>query len=153
MPEIKVVSFRVGEEVYAVDIMKIDSISEMMKTMKLPGLPSFMIGVANLRGEVIPIIDTRVKFMLEKKGDHSQDRIVVVFMDDKKIGILVDEVKEVLTLDQDQLEEPPKTGGKRSSGFISAIAKLEDRMLMIIDIDKVLTTEELIKIDGLVENL
>ncbi|MEA1884713.1 MAG: chemotaxis protein CheW [Thermotogota bacterium] len=152
MAEIKVVSFRVGEEVYAVDIMKIDSISEMMKTMKLPGLPVFMIGVANLRGEVIPIIDTRVKFMLEKKEDHSQDRIVVVFMDDKKIGIVVDEVKEVLTLTQDQLEEPP-TAGKKGAGFISAIAKLEDRMLMIIDIDKVLTTDELIKIDNVVEQL
>jgi len=70
MAEIKVVSFRVGDEVYAVDIMKIDSISEMMKTMKLPGLPVFMIGVANLRGEVIPVIDTRVKFMLEGKKDH-----------------------------------------------------------------------------------
>jgi purine-binding chemotaxis protein CheW len=90
--------------------------------------------------------------MLEKKEDHSQDRIVVVFVEDKKIGIVVDEVKEVLTLTQDQLEEPP-TAGKKGSGFISAIAKLEDRMLMIIDIDKVLTTEELIKIDNVVEQL
>ncbi len=152
MAEIKVVSFRVGEEVYAVDIMKIDSISEMMKTMKLPGLPSFMIGVANLRGDVIPVIDTRVKFMLEKKKDHSQDRIVVVFMEDTKIGIVVDEVKEVLTLSQEQLEEPP-SAGQRGARFISAIAKLEDRMLMIIDIDKVLTTEELIKIDNVVDQM
>jgi purine-binding chemotaxis protein CheW len=150
MAEIKVVSFRVGDEVYAVDIMKIDSIAEMMKTMKLPGLPSFMMGVANLRGEVIPIIDTRVKFMLEPKVEHASDRIVVVYLDDKKIGIVVDEVKEVLTLSQEQLEEPPRTG-RNGSSFISAIAKMEDRMLMIIDIDKVLTTEELIKLDSLVD--
>jgi purine-binding chemotaxis protein CheW len=152
MAEIKVVSFRVGDEVYAVDIMKIDSIAEMMKTMKLPGLPPFMMGVANLRGEVIPIIDTRIKFMLESKPDHGGDRIVVVYVGDKKIGIVVDEVKEVLTLTQDQLEEPPKAGGSASS-FISAIAKMEDRMLMIIDIDKVLTTEELIKLDKFVETI
>jgi purine-binding chemotaxis protein CheW len=151
MAEIKVVSFRVGDEVYAVDIMKIDSIAEMMKTMKLPGLPSFMMGVANLRGEVIPIIDTRVKFMIGPKETHENDRIVVVYMDDKKIGIVVDEVKEVLTLTQDQLEEPPRTGGSASS-FISAIAKMDDRMLMIIDIDKVLTTEELIKLDKIVDS-
>ncbi|HOO33805.1 MAG TPA: chemotaxis protein CheW [Thermotogota bacterium] len=151
MAEIKVVSFRVGDEVYAVDIMKIDSIAEMMKTMKLPGLPSFMMGVANLRGEVIPIIDTRVKFMLDSKSTHDGDRVVVVYVGDKKIGIVVDEVKEVLTLGQDQLEEPPRTGGSASS-FISAIAKMDDRMLMIIDIDKVLTSEELIKIDKFVDN-
>ncbi len=152
MAEIKVVSFQVGEEEYAVDIMKIDSVAEMMKTMKLPGLPSFMLGVANLRGEVIPIIDTRIKFTLPPKESHEDDRIVVVYMGDKKIGILVDAVKEVLTLNQDQLEEPPNAGQSGSS-FISAIAKMEDRMLMIIDIDKVLTTEELIKIDKVVDRV
>jgi len=153
MAEVKTVSFKVGDEEYAIDIMKIDNVSEMLKIMKLPGLPSFIMGVANLRGEVIPILDMRKKFALESKADHSTDRIIVVYLGEKKVGVLVDEVREVLTLQDDQLEEPPSTGGAVGARFISAIAKLEDRMLMILDIDKILTEKEKVRLDEVVETL
>jgi len=153
MAEIKVVSFKVGEEEYAIDIMKIDNVSEMLKIMRLPGFPGFLLGVANLRGEVIPILDTRTKFGLEKRTENKNSRIVVVYMGDKKVGVLVDEVREVLTLDQDQLEEPPTTGVPIQARFISAIAKLTDRMLMILDIDKILSDKELEKLEQAVDTL
>ncbi len=153
MAEIKVVSFKVGEEEYAIDIMKIDSVSEMLKVMKLPGMPAFIMGVTNLRGEVIPVINTRSKFGLEKKERNEKDRIVVVYIGDKKVGIVVDEVREVLTLHHEQVEEPPTTVGSMSAKYISAIAKLEDRMLIILDIDKILTTEEITKLDKIMEQV
>jgi purine-binding chemotaxis protein CheW len=151
MAEIKVVGFQLGDEEYAVDIMKIDSVTEMLKIMKLPGLPVFVKGIANLRGEVIPILNTRAKFGLSPKENDSKDRIVIILVGKKKVGMIVDEVKEVLTLQQEQLEEPPSTAGASSARFISAIAKLQERMLIILDIDKILSEEEIIRLDKALE--
>ncbi len=153
MVEIKVVTFKVGDEEYAIDIMKIDSVSEMMKIMHLPGIPSFILGVSNLRGEVIPIIDTRTKFSLPEKESNSNDRVVVVYISDKKVGIVVDEVREVLTLTPEQISEPPTTVGGLKAKFISAIAKLEDRMLIILDIDKIINEDEITKLDEMMSKL
>jgi len=153
MVEIKVVTFKVGDEEYAIDIMKIDSVSEMMKIMHLPGLPSFILGVSNLRGEVIPVINTRTKFSISEKENNLNDRIVVVYINDKKVGIVVDEVREVLTLTPEQISEPPSTVGGLKAKFISAIAKLEGRMLIILDIDKIINEEEIDKLDEIMSNI
>jgi len=153
MAEIKVVGFQIGDEEYAIDIMKIDSVTEMLKIMKLPGLPTFVKGVANLRGEVIPILNTRTKFGLTSKPDDSKDRIVIILVGNKKVGMIVDEVKEVLTLQDEQLEETPSTAGASSARFISAIAKLDNRMLIILDIDKILSEDEILRMDKALERV
>jgi len=153
MAEIKVVGFQIGDEEYAIDIMKIDSVTEMLKIMKLPGLPVFIKGVANLRGEVIPILNTRSKFGLSPKPDDSKDRIVIILVGAKKVGMIVDEVKEVLTLQEEQLEETPTTAGTSTARFISAIAKLDKRMLIILDIDKILSEEEIVRMDKALEKI
>jgi purine-binding chemotaxis protein CheW len=141
MSEIKVVSFKIGEEEYALDIMKIDSIIEVKDILKVPQAPSFVKGIMNFRGTIIPVISGRKKFSLSDEGVKS-DKAIVVNLKDKKIAILVDEVKEVLTFSQSDLEEPPQEITSAANRYISAIANVKDRMIIVLDIDKLFSEKE-----------
>ncbi len=141
MSEIKVVSFKIADEEYALDIMKIDSIIEVKKIIKVPQAPSFVKGIMDFRGTVIPVISGKKKFALSDEEEKS-DKAIVVNIKDKKIAILVDEVKEVLTFSQNDLEEPPEEITSASNRYISAIANINGRMIIVLDIDKLLSEKE-----------
>lgn len=141
MSEIKVVSFEIAGEEYALDIMKIDSIIEVKKILKVPQAPSFVKGIMDFRGMVIPVISGKKKFALSNEEEES-DKAIVVNLKDKKIAILVDEVKEVLSFSQDELEEPPQEITNESNRYISAIANVNGRMIIVLDIDKLLSEKE-----------
>lgn len=111
--ELKVVSFALGEEKFALDIMNIDSIVEVGKIVKLPESADYVEGIMNLRGNVIPIINLKRKFSMPDTGRSASAKIVVVNMKDKRVGLLVDQVHEVLTLTDQQIEPPRRVSEER----------------------------------------
>ncbi|MFW5759899.1 MAG: chemotaxis protein CheW [Cyclobacteriaceae bacterium] len=139
-------SFRLGEEYYAANVGKVLEIMELTKITKVPQVPGFMRGVINLRGQVLPVIDTRIKFGLAPAGATRNTCIVVVEMnlEDEQInvGILVDAVEEVLEIDDTEIMPPPSIGNKFRSEFILGMARNEEDFLMILDVDKILSFDE-----------
>ncbi len=142
--EAKMLTFYLGEEVFAIDIMKVERVKEYEKTTKVPNISDYVEGIINLMGEVVPIVNLRKKFLMEDYEDKLKTKIIVVKLDNgKKIGFLVDDVKEVLNVTDDIIEEPPThVGGMSKVKFIFGVAKLEGQMVLILDVDKILTTEE-----------
>ncbi|MBT1247947.1 MULTISPECIES: chemotaxis protein CheW [Thermosipho] len=149
--ELKVLTFILGDEEFAIDIMKVDRVKEYEKTTKLPNSLDFVEGIINLMGEVIPIINLRKKFMLPDFQDKEKSKIIVIrFENEKKMGFLVDDVKEVITLTGEQIDQTPEYSGQ-SSEFLLGVAKLENRMILILDVEKVLKKEEKLEISSMVK--
>jgi len=153
--EFKIVSFVLGEEEFGIDIMKIDSIVEFGKITKIPESADYVEGIMNIRGNVVPIINLRKKFLMEDLEEERKKRakVVVINIGDKQVGLLVDDVKEVLTISDEQLEEPPAEVGGVGKRYILGIAKIGESMMIILDIDKILTAEEKLEIGKIMENV
>lgn len=139
---LQLVSFQLGEEEFGVDILKVQEINRMLEITKVPNSPIFVDGVINLRGKVIPILNLRQRFGLEKKELDKKTRIVVVDIDGKVVGVVVDAVSEVLRLPTDTVEPPPPMVAGIESEYIKGVGKLENRLLILLDLNKLLTTEE-----------
>lgn len=141
-------SFRLAEEVFAINVAKVLEILEVPPITKVPRSPDYMRGVINLRGNVLPVVDTRLKFGLAQAPDTVNTCIIVMDIEidgeDLKIGALVDAVQEVLEISESQIKPPPSIGHKYKSGFIRGMTKIEEHFLMILDVDKVFSTEEAI---------
>ncbi|QTA38391.1 purine-binding chemotaxis protein CheW [Thermosipho ferrireducens] len=148
--ELKVLTFMLESEEFAVDIMKVDRVKEYEKTTKLPNAADFVEGIINLMGEVVPVINLRKKFSLPDFEDKEKTKIIVIrFSDEKKLGFLVDDVKEVITLTEEQIEQAPEYGNT-SSEYLLGIAKLENRMVLVLDVEKILLKSEKIALEQLV---
>ena len=149
-------SFKLGEEEFASHVSKVLNILEMTRITEVPKSPSFMKGVINLRGMVLPVIDTRLKFGMSKTEYTDKTCIVVMELDldDEKVyvGALVDEVIAVLELEQTQIEPPPSIGSKYRSDFIYGMAKNEDKFIMLLDMERVFSDMELDQIKENFEN-
>ncbi len=139
---IQLVSFKVGEEEFGVDILKVQEINKMTVITRVPNAPDFVEGVINLRGRVIPIIDLRKRLGLPQIEHDKNTRIIVVEIANKTIGFIVDAVSEVLRISRDITEKPPALVAGIDADYITAVAKLEDRLLILLDLDKVLTKDE-----------
>jgi len=139
---LQLVSFQLGEEEFGVDILKVQEINRMLEITKVPNSPIFVDGVINLRGKVIPILNLRQRFGLERKEIDKKTRIVVVDIDGKVVGVVVDAVSEVLRLPTDTVEPPPPMVAGIESEYIKGVGKLENRLLILLDLNKLLTTEE-----------
>jgi|SRR3972149_2660032 len=135
---LQLVSFNLGNEEYAVDILKVQEINRMVEITSIPNAPSYVEGVINLRGKVIPVINLRKRFGLDSKEIDSHSRIMVVDVG-TTIGLIVDSVSEVLRLPSDTVEPPPPmTAGSGSAEYIKGVGKLADRLLILLDIEKLL---------------
>jgi purine-binding chemotaxis protein CheW len=139
---IQLVSFKIGKEEFGVDILKVQEIIRMMKITRVPNSPDYVDGVVNLRGKVIPVVDLRKRLRMEMKERDKNTRIIVVELESKTIGFIVDEVSEVLRIPQNITEPPPKMVSGIDSEYITAVGKLEDRLLILLDLEKVFTNEE-----------
>ena len=139
---LQLVSFRLGKEEFAVDILKIQEINRMVEITRVPKSPDSVEGVINLRGNIIPIIDLRKKFRLPSAENSSENRIVVIDINKKVVGFIVDAVSEVLRLPANTVEPPPPMLAGIDSEYISGVGKLEDRLLILLDLDKILSQEE-----------
>lgn len=139
---LQLVSFKVSSEEFGVDILKVQEINRMLKITKVPNAPDFVEGVVNLRGRIIPVIDLRKRMSIETKSHDSKTRIIVVDIAGNIVGFIVDEVNEVLRISKDIIETPPELVSKVESDFITSVAKLEDRIIILLDLDNLLKKDE-----------
>lgn len=139
---LQLVSFNLGDEEFGVDILKVQEINRMVAITRVPNTPAYVEGVINLRGKVIPIIDLRMRFGLDRKQEDKNTRIIVVEISGKIVGFVVDSVSEVLRIPKSVTEPPPPIVAGIEAEYITAVGKLEDRLLILLDLDKILSTEE-----------
>lgn len=140
--EQQLVVFELANEHYGLDISAVEGIIKMQAITKMPQAPSFVEGVTNLRGTVVPVIDLRKRFMLPVMEHTKDTRIVVVYMEKTKIGMIVDGVSEVLRIPEEAIEPTPPMVSTVNTAFIRGIAKLEGRLVTLLDLSKVLTSDE-----------
>lgn len=136
--KLQLVTFRLGNEEYAIDILKVQEINRMVEITSVPNSPHYLEGVINLRGKVIPVVSLRKKFGLRVKENDEQSRIMVLDIMGITTGLVVDGVSEVLRIASDTVEPPPPMAMNISTEFINGIAKLEHRLIILLDIDKLL---------------
>lgn len=146
---LQLVSFKIGNEEFGVNILNVQEINKMTQITKVPNAPEFVEGVINLRGRVIPVINLRTRLRLEKKEADKDTRIIVVDIDKSTIGFIVDGVSEVLRIPVSITEAPPEIVAGVDSEFIKSVGKLEDRLLILIDLDKILTVSEKSKLESI----
>jgi purine-binding chemotaxis protein CheW len=139
---LQLVSFRIGEEEFGVDILKVQEINRLVEITRVPQAPGFVEGVINLRGKVIPIIDLRKRFAMSTKESDKDTRIVVVNIDSQVLGMVVDSVSEVLRLPSSTIEPAPEIATSVDSDYIQGVAKLEDRLLILLDLSRVFSETE-----------
>jgi purine-binding chemotaxis protein CheW len=141
-------SFKLGEEVFAINVSKVINILELSQITRIPKAPEYMKGVINLRGTVLPVVDLRLKFGLQEKEKTVDTSIIVISIDlageAVLTGILVDSVKEVLELKTAEIVPSPTIGTRYNSGIIEGMWRQDEKFIMILDIDKVFSTEEVI---------
>jgi purine-binding chemotaxis protein CheW len=139
-------SFFVKEEQYGIEISHINEIIAMMKVTHVPRTPDFVEGVINLRGSIIPIVDIRGKFGIERKEHDMNTAIIINEVAGVNIGFIVDRVEDVLTFDDRELSEPPKFGSHIDTSFIRSVAEVDKDVILILDMEKVFEDNELTEI-------
>lgn len=145
----KLLTFSLADEGYGVSILKVKEIIGMMDITPVPKTPDFIKGVINLRGKIIPIMDLRIKFGMTQQEYDERTCIIVVEVElkgvQKLLGVVVDMVSEVVTISQNQIEPPPDYGKSMEHNFILGIGKIKDRVVIILDIEEVFASEDIIK--------
>ncbi|NCC24472.1 MAG: chemotaxis protein CheW [Deltaproteobacteria bacterium] len=139
---LQLVTFSIGEEEFGVEILKVQEIIRMLEITKVPRAPEFVEGVINLRGKVIPILDLRKRFGLLSKDHDKNTRIIVIEINSMIVGFVVDSVSEVLRIPANTVEPPPPVVSGLDSEYISGVGKLEDRLLILLDLNRLLSNEE-----------
>jgi purine-binding chemotaxis protein CheW len=136
---LQLVSFRIGEEEFGVDILRVQEINRMLEVTRVPSAPEFVDGVINLRGKVIPIIALRRRFGMERKENDKNTRIIVVELNGRIVGFVVDAVNEVLRIPKSITEPPPPIVAGIGAEYIRSVGKLDDRLLILLDLEGVLS--------------
>ena len=146
-------TFMLSNEIYGIEISKVREVMDYKKITIVPKTPDFMKGVINLRGGVVPVIYLRLKFGMEETKKTVDTCIIIVDIkvdgEQTFIGALADSVKEVITLEPENIEPAPKIGTKLNTDFIKGMGKLNDEFVIILDIEKTFTTDELIAVKGM----
>jgi len=137
-----VVSFALGSEEYGVDIAQVQEINRMIKVTKVPQAAQFMEGVINLRGRLIPIIDLRTRFGMERAEHTKNTRIVVTEIGSNCLGMVVDSVSEVLRIPVEQIEDAPDLVAGVDTEYIRGVGKLDDRLIIMLDLARVISASE-----------
>lgn len=147
----KHLTFMLGAEAYGIAIRKVQEIIGIMAVTHVPRIPEFIRGVINLRGKVIPVMDMRLKFGLEGREDTARTCIIVVQLArgdyHVTMGLIVDEVSEVVYIESSQIEPPPEFGGSVRTDFLLGMGKVAGKVIMLLDVDKVLATHEVAQIE------
>jgi purine-binding chemotaxis protein CheW len=145
-------SFELDDEVFAIDITKVREVLEFVSVTTVPQTPDFMRGVINLRGSVVPVIDLKQKFGISKTEKKINTCVIIteIQLDDDSVilGLMADSVDEVFSLDSEQIEPAPKIGTHLNTAFLDGMGKKDDRFVMLLDIDKVFSTDELIMVSS-----
>lgn len=135
----KYLTFQIAEETYGISILKVREIIGLITITKIPHTPDFILGIVNLRGKVIPVVDMRTKFGFPYAEPTEQTCIIVVDLGQFQAGIVVDSVSEVMSINQNNIEPPPAFGSEVDTSFIVGIGKLKERVVLLLDIERVLS--------------
>lgn len=147
---ISYLSFKIGEEAFAAHVNHVQSIMEMVEITKVPDAPEYMLGVINLRGHVLPVIDSRIKLRMQAINKNKSASIIVleVQLNDKEmlLGIVVDNVEEVFELEDTAIKNPPELGNYYRSQFIYGMVERDNKFVMLLDVNKIFSTKDLINL-------
>jgi len=144
----QVVRFMVGKESFGVDIGRIQEIVTIPEITRVPDTPDFLEGIINLRGKIVSVIDLRKRLKVNGAGRHKKNRILVTEIEGRVVGLVVDEVSEVLRLNPDNIEPPPEMVNSVGAEYITGVGKLEDKIIMLLDVAKILKTSEINALDA-----
>lgn len=136
------VTFRLGSGEYAIDIMQAKEIIKMEKITLIPNAPDFVEGVINLRGNIIPIIDLKKRFNLEETEGYKNTGIIIVKIEDVDMGIIIDSISKVVSISNSDIQPPPPMLSGIGQKYIKGVGKLEDKLLVVLDLEKLFTTDE-----------
>ena len=146
----RLITFILGEEKYGLDILKVRELISFPEGLtRIPGMPDYIIGMFNLRGLVIPVMDLREKFKMSSEERHEFSVIIIVEVDNKNIGLTVDSVSDVIFVKEENIQETTDLAVNVDTNFIKGVAKTKDEMVILLDIDYLLSKEEF---DTLIEN-
>jgi purine-binding chemotaxis protein CheW len=140
--ERQVVVFKLGEKEYAIDILEVQEIQRYIEPTEVPNAPSFVKGIINLRGEIIPIFDINERFGKPPVQIDEGTKIIIVMVGDRKAGFIVNDVHEVLRISTDMISQVPDTIGGRVREFLKGVIKYQDRLILWIDVEKLFSEEE-----------
>ncbi len=136
------VTFCMDGETYGINVMQVQEVLRVPDIAPVPGAPDYVLGIVNLRGNVVTVLDTRKRFGLMQKENDDSTRIVIVEAGEQVVGILVDSVAEVVYLHASEIESTPSVSNDDSSKYIQGVCNHENKLLILVDLDKLLTTEE-----------
>ncbi len=142
-PVLQLVTFRLGEENYGINVMHVQEVLRVSEIAPVPGAPGYVLGIINLRGNVVTVLDTRGRFGLPPHEVDDRSRIIVIESEDQVVGMLVDNVAEVVELRLSEIDTAPSVGNDESSRYIQGVATRNDDLLIVVDLNKLLTEEEL----------
>lgn len=142
MSEMQLVIFSLGKEEYGVDIMQVKEIVTYKEPVKVPNTPQFVEGIINLRGEIIPIVNLKKRFSIPGEDIGDQTRVIVMSIDSKKVGFIVDDASEVITINNENIEPAPEIVAGIDRRYITGIGKVEERILIMLDLDKLFSEKE-----------
>lgn len=140
--DIKVIVFQLEDEEYGIPVQQVQSIEKVEHITRVPRTAPYIKGVINLRGVVTPIIDLRSRFGLEPLKDSESSRMIIVSKEDIEVGFIVDAANDVLDLSAETIEPPPEVVGAIEVGYIEGVAKLEKRLIVMIDLEEILKVED-----------
>ena len=141
-PILQWVTFKLDNESYGINVMRVQEVLRYTEIAPVPGAPSYVLGIINLRGNVVTVIDTRTRFGLPTTERDDASRIVIIESDQQVVGILVDSVAEVVELRQSEIDSAPNIGNDESSRYIQGVASRDEDLLIVVDLNKLLTDEE-----------
>ncbi|MCL2913153.1 chemotaxis protein CheW [Shewanella corallii] len=136
------VTFHLDNETYGINVMQVQEVLRYTEIAPVPGAPHYVLGIINLRGNVVTVIDTRSRFGLPSTEVDDSTRIVIIEAEKQVIGILVDSVAEVVYLRSSEIDNTPNVGTEESAKFIQGVSNREEELLILVDLDKLLTDEE-----------
>ncbi len=146
-PVMQWVTFRLGDEKYGINVMQVQEVLRVSEIAPVPGAPPYVLGIINLRGNVVTVIDTRSRFGLLSKETDDASRIVIIETADHIIGILVDSVAEVVEMRSSEMETAPNVGNEESSKYIQGVTSRNNELLILVDLNKFLSDEEKAELD------
>ncbi len=136
------VTFRLDQETYGINVMQVREVLRYSDIAPVPGAPSYVLGIINLRGNVVTVIDTRARFGLPEAPITDHTRIVIIEAEDQVVGILVDSVAEVVYLNSSEVDSAPNVGNEESAKFIQGVCHRDDKLLILVDLEKLLSDQE-----------
>ncbi|GAA6134850.1 chemotaxis protein CheW [Oceaniserpentilla sp. 4NH20-0058] len=141
-PVLQWVTFRLDNETYGINVMQVQEVLRYTEIAPVPGAPPYVLGIINLRGNVVTVIDTRLRFGLSETQTNDQTRIVIIETENQVVGILVDAVAEVVYLRQSEIETTPNVGNEETAKFIQGVCHKNEELLILVDLEKMMSDEE-----------